>query len=82
MMVNQHFNFLIQPVTSHCAAYCYELFQTIWISAIKRCKINLNSTIMLLHKLVIGDWTFLNYILTNSGNNLQIFIDICSIYVP
>ena len=40
MMVNQHFNFISEPVTSHCSAYCYQLFQTIWISAIKRCNIN------------------------------------------
>ena len=26
MLVNQHFNFLFEPVTSHCSAYCYELF--------------------------------------------------------
>ena len=26
MLVNQHFNFLFKPVTSHCSAYCYELF--------------------------------------------------------
>ena len=29
IMINQHFNFLFEPVTSHCSAYCYELFQTI-----------------------------------------------------
>ena len=55
MLVNQQFNFLFKPVTSHCSAYCYELFQTILISAIKCCKMNSNSNIKLLHKLVIGD---------------------------
>ena len=79
LIVNQHFNFLLKPVTSHCSAHCYELFQTIWISTIKRCRMNSNSNIMLVHKLVIGDRTFWNYIVANSGNNLQIFIDICSI---
>ena len=39
-----------------------------------------NSNIKLLHKLVIGDWTFLNIFLQKSGNNQQIFIDIY--YVP
>ena len=54
----QHFNFLFKFVTSHCSAYCYELFQTIRISAIKRCKINSNSNFILLHNFVIGDSTF------------------------
>ena len=31
MLINQSFNFLFEPVTSHCSAYFYELFQTIWI---------------------------------------------------
>ena len=29
MLINQHFNFLFEPVTSHCSACCYDLFQTI-----------------------------------------------------
>ena len=69
MLVNQHFNFLFEPVIPHGSAYCYELFQTIWILAIKRCKMNSNSKIQFLHKLVIGDWTFLKTILTENGNN-------------
>ena len=67
MLISQHFNFLFEPVTSHCSAYCYELFKTKWILAIKRCKINSNSNIKLLHKQVIGDWTFFKHILTESG---------------
>ena len=58
MLVKQHYNFLFEPVASHGSAYCYDLFQTIWNLAIKRCKMNLNSNIQFLHKLVIGDWTF------------------------
>ena len=35
-----------------------------------------NSNIKLLYMLVIDDYTFLKHILTKSGNNQQIFIDI------
>ena len=80
IIVNQHFNFLCETITSHCLSYCYELFHTKWISVIKRCKMNSNGNIMLLHKLVIDDWTFSNYFITNSGNNLQIFCNTITMF--
>ena len=82
MLINQHFSFLFEPQTSHCSAYCYELFQTIWILAIKRCKINSNSNIKLLHKLVIGEWRFLKEVRLEKSRHHPIMTNKHSYFRP